>query len=282
MSYDIRSIQLTPDAMKQYAEFLGYIFQKPTLFTPEYLDWQYNQNPDGVTIGFNAFTSDEQLVAHYVAQPLQAILQGKLTRGLLSYHTATHHDHSGQGLFTTLAKKTYQEAQALGYEFVIGVSNQNSTHGFVKNLDFQWVAPLKVKIGFGKVKFSSKTEYEYKKHWTAEALQWRLQGPKKSYYVKAHRESLEIFTLAMAGLKIVLGNFVGFPLEFKQTTAGLHLTKIWMGLDDQMSWRRGIFINLPNRLKPSPLNLIFKDLTGQNRQLDQTNIKFQALDFDAF
>ncbi|OJJ18331.1 hypothetical protein BKI52_26295 [marine bacterium AO1-C] len=281
MNYDICPIQYSNAAIQQYASFLGEVFHKPALFTPAYLNWQYNQNPAGKTIGFNAFSSDEALVAHYVVQPFQAMLQGKLTQGLLSYNTATHPQHSGQGLFTTLAQQTYEQAKMLGYEFVIGVSNENSTPGFVKKLGFQWVASLTVKIGAGKISFPKNAVYDYQKHWTAETLQWRLKQPHASYFIKKQKENLKVFTSAM-GVRVALGGFADFPLEFKKTTDAIRFTKMWMGIDHQMSWRKGVFINLPQRLKPSPLNLIFKDLTGQGRQLDKTKIRFQALDFDAF
>jgi hypothetical protein len=47
-----------------------------------------------------------------------------------------------------------------------------------------------------------------------------------------------------------------------------------------MAWRGKPWINIPMRFRPSPLNLIFKDLTGQGRTLDPGTVRFQALDFD--
>jgi len=57
---------------------------------------------------------------------------------------------------------------------------------------------------------------------------------------------------------------------------------IWMGLDRQLRWQGRCYFNFPNRFKPSPLNLIFRDLTGKNRIPKPEQIRFMALDFDAY
>ncbi len=282
MNYDIQPIQLDASSVANYARFLGEIFQKKSLFTNEYVDWLYNQNPDGKTIGFNAIAPDQQLAAHYVAQPLQAMVDGQLVKGLLSYNTATHPNHGGKGLFTKLAQATYDHAASLGYTFVVGVSNQNSTHGFIKKLGFQLVGPLDVKLGVGKINFALDQTYSYQRHWTNEALQWRLNHPSKQYFVKRYKKNYEVLIPAKPGLNVVLGNFDHSFTELEQRKSVFGMAKMWMGIDAKASWNRGVFVNLPDRLKPSPLNLIFKDLTSEKRQLDPTKIKFNVLDFDAF
>ncbi|HAS43994.1 MAG TPA: hypothetical protein DCS93_26185 [Microscillaceae bacterium] len=282
MNYEICPITLTTDAISRYATFLGKVFHKPVLFTKAYLDWQYRQNPDGDTLGFDAFTPEGQLAAHYVVQPLQALVQGKLTKGLLSYNTATHPQHTGKGLFTRLAQATYKRAQALGYEFIVGVSNQQSTPGFIKKLGFQWVAPLTVKVGMGKITFPENAEYEYQRYWTPEALTWRFNHPQKHYSLKKQSQGFDIFTCPKPGIAVTLAHFPEDVLPFTHAKPQFYGAKMWMGIDAQIDWRKGLFINLPNRFKPSPLNLIFKDLTQVGRILDRTKIRFNALDFDAF
>ena len=56
--------------------------------------------------------------------------------------------------------------------------------------------------------------------------------------------------------------------------------KIWIGLDPAMRWGGAAYLNIPLRFRPSPLNLIFKDLTGQGRVLDPARMRFDAMDFD--
>jgi len=282
MNFKIEQIKYDKDSIKQYADFLVEVFQKPSLFTPEYIDWIYNQNPDGKTIGFNAFTQDGQLVAHYAAQPLQAMLYEKLTKGILSFNSATHPDYGRKGIFTKLAQATYDLAKSQGYEFVMGVGNQKSTQVRIKKLNFQLVTPLDVKVGVGNIKYGENPVYDYQRYWSAESVEWRLNHPAKNYYVKKNKARYEVLIQAKPGLNVVLGDFADSydSLQKRKSIAGL--AKMWIGVDPQISWKKGIFVNLPNKLKPAPLNLIFRDLTNPGRLLDKSKIKFNVFDFDAF
>lgn len=56
--------------------------------------------------------------------------------GAQSIDTMTHPDHQGRGLFTKLAKECYINCQKRGFDFLIGVANENSLHGFVKRLNW--------------------------------------------------------------------------------------------------------------------------------------------------
>jgi hypothetical protein len=58
--------------------------------------------------------------------------------------------------------------------------------------------------------------------------------------------------------------------------------KLWMGLDPACDWRKSAYAALPERLKPSPLNLIFKDLTNRGRTIDPATALFRLADFDAY
>jgi hypothetical protein len=49
----------------------------------------------------------------------------------------THPNHQGKGLFTKLAKLTYDLAKEEGIEFIFGFPNKNSYPGFIKKLN--WV-----------------------------------------------------------------------------------------------------------------------------------------------
>lgn len=68
--------------------------------------------------------------------------------------------------------------------------------------------------------------------------------------------------------------------------AGSHQTfspfTLYIGRDTSVNFRRSLFFEIPKRLRPSPLYLIFKDLTGKKFQLDFNNICFRLIDFDAY
>ena len=70
-------------------------------------------------------------------------------------------------MFTILAERTYQYAAENGYRFVIGVANAQSTHGFIKNLDFKLIGPLDFKIGLG-MNIYPQCDYTFTRYWDQE------------------------------------------------------------------------------------------------------------------
>ena len=149
-NYRIEPIDPSAKGIGDCRRLLRLVFPSAVHFTENYLDWEYNQNPAGKAVGFNAY-HDHELAGHYVTLPLRARLFGSDVSGLLSLNTATHPNHQGNGLFTKLAEHTYARARDLRFEFVIGVANANSTHGFVNKLGFQLVGRLSAKVGLKKV-----------------------------------------------------------------------------------------------------------------------------------
>ena len=135
MEYRVQQVCVDEKSLVEIKDLLTVTFPKTDKFTLSYLRWQYKENPLGHIVGFNAYWGSE-LAAHYVTMPIDMCLFGEKKRGLLSLNTATHPKHQGKRLFTILAEKTFSWAKEHGYEYVIGVANANSTHGFLKHLGF--------------------------------------------------------------------------------------------------------------------------------------------------
>ena len=188
--YDVRVLETSPDALREVLDLFirGGSGMSDTI---EFLDWQYNQNPRGKAVGFNAYY-EGRLAAHYVAIPVIANLFGRPTRGLLSINTRTDTDHQGQGLFTRLARETYDHARDIGCEFVIGVANDNSVHGFTKKLGFQ-------RVGLMQTYFCTdpsglQAPFDYETAWDVDALRWRLSNPTKRYSVRHSADRTLLFS----------------------------------------------------------------------------------------
>jgi len=262
------------------------VFPWAKWLTPGYLNWEYNLNPLGPEVGFNAYL-DGDLTGHYVVQPIEANLFGTITKGVLSMNTATHPNHQRKNLFTTLAQKTYDAAREEEYEFVIGVANANSTPGFVRRLGFQLVHSLDAKIGIGPVtRQSFHEDLEFQRTWSKELLEWRTANPAQQYRVRRKRNSFVIEgPTGKLGIQAILGEF---PIDMDHQFQDAHgqrrynPLKLWIGIDDSINWSRSMYFDIPRRLRPSPLNLIFKDLTGKNRELAAEKVKFQLIDFDVY
>ncbi len=280
--YDLRPVEVDGPTLKKMGALLQTAFPGAAHFTEEVLHWQYVENPDGHAVGFNAWLEDE-LAGHYVALPFQATVNGAVEKGLLSLNTATHPSHQGKGLFTKLANATYARAADEGYRFVAGVANLNSTHGFTKKLGFRLVSPLRAMIGMGPLPVGKNAkEAQFAHAWEPSSIAWRLRHPAYRYSVKEEGgHALVLSQRKQYGARYIMGVRelpqveVGIPRE-----TGSVRRKVWIGLDPAMHWGSTLYVNIPMRFRPSPLNLIFKDLTGKDRQLDPNRVRFDAMDFD--
>jgi hypothetical protein len=89
-------------------------------------------------LGFIAYHIEtNEPAAFYGVYSYPISYNGKHYSAVQSGDTMTHVNHGGKGLFTTLAKLTYELAEKNGAQFVFGFPNQNSYPGFVKKLN--WV-----------------------------------------------------------------------------------------------------------------------------------------------
>lgn len=270
--YSVRRVATDAASLADSAAILRAAFPAAR-YDVDMLRWQYAQNPDGTIVGFEAVAPDGSGAAHYVAQPLQARIDGRLERGLLSFNTATHPAHQGKGLFTLLGSRTYEAAANEGYGFVVGVANANSTPGFTRKLGFQLVTPLDARL-IAPVPPPSPGTAVFARAWTRESALWRAQRPYRAY--RWSGEGL----YAATDMPLVRALITDDPL-FTQTRSdalGFRPVTLFIGRDPGGK-ARGLAI--PDRLKPSPLNLIFLDLRGR-RTLDAAGVRFRVADFDAY
>lgn len=87
-------------------------------------------------VGFIAYSDDNEPAAFYGVFPCIAVYQDKKYLIAQSGDTMTHSNHTGRGLFTQLAKITYDYCKENGVHLVFGFPNKNSYPGFVRKLDW--------------------------------------------------------------------------------------------------------------------------------------------------
>jgi GNAT superfamily N-acetyltransferase len=256
-----------------------------------YLTWLYCANPAGPVVGVDAWDG-ETLAAHYACIPAEIFLNGQPVRCLLSLNTATDPRYQGQGLFTRLAESTYQQAANDGYAAVYGVANANSTPGFLRKLAFQKVAPLAARLGFGRLTRRRWSDLAgqavFRHHWTPESLAWRVANPRNPVRLRQTKDqALAIYAPSGRPGLVAYGEM---PLV-DDWPQGPQAAGGWGGLSAR------VFIGLlpgggggacygpiPNALKPSPLNLIYRALDPAKapQTLDPNAVLMTFLDFDAF
>lgn len=103
----------------------------------EFIIHQYSENPAGDALIDLAWDEENQkLAGQYVVWPMRFRVFGADTPCVNSLNTLTREAYRGQGIFTGLAKITYDRAAREGKAFCYGIPNPNSYPGFMKKLDF--------------------------------------------------------------------------------------------------------------------------------------------------
>jgi GNAT superfamily N-acetyltransferase len=262
--------------IRETANLLSAVFPNTDRYTFEYLRWQYFENPDGRIVGYNAYSLDGELAAHYVVQPLKARLCGRVEQGALSLNTATAPKHQGKGLFVKLARLTYNAAQELGYRFIVGVANANSTPGFLRKLNFQLVSPLSVRVGVGHPLAPPVEALDFERLWDDNARVWRMGRPFERYWI---RRGLP-FAAERSGFRVCL-SAKGQWGEISRESDHFSALTVWMGLNPNFRWR-GISLSIPMGLRPSPLNFIYLPLGQAPQTLNAGRVAVEPVDFDAY
>lgn len=271
--------------LAQYGALFDACFPGTDKFTPAYLSWLYAANPDGPAVGMDAWDG-ERLAAHYVCIPARAWVEGREVLVLLSLNTATHPDYQGKGLFTKLAAATFEAGAAAGFDGVYGVANANSTPGFVRKLGFQLVRPLEARVGLGTLSHRAKApaaQLSFERSWSAASLAWRCANPHNPVHRRS-KGARQQFYAAAFGLRLPayaeLDDSIGAPAAGGAPMLSPARLLIGLAPDANASWWN--YASIPHKLRPSPLNLIYRSFVPRVSALDPTRIQFTFLDFDAY
>ncbi len=283
-----RALDLSDRELDATSMLLRQTFVDAIHLDEGYLRWSYCDNPAGPAVGRNAWDG-ARLVSHYVTVPLRARLFGEPSRGVLSIHTATAPAFRGRGLFPRLAEGVYADATRAGFDFVVGVSNAASTPVFVEKLGFQLVGPLEVRMGLGPPaapRPAANAAPSFERLWNREELAWRLACPARLYRRRRAGDADVVYAPSgRVGIWVALGTLAGEALESAGTLDPLERSnplQAWIGLDPTRDWRRHPWWSIPWWARPSPLNLIYRDLRQPGRTLPPDGVRFAALDFDAY
>ncbi len=281
---EFRPIGADPGTLAQYCALFQACFPGNDKFTPAYVDWLYRANPDGPAVGYDAWEG-ERLAAHYVCIPARSRIHGADTRVLLSLNTATHPDFQGKGLFTRLAALTYEAGASQQFEGCYGVANANSTPGFLRKLDFQLVRPLEARIGMGRLHTRAQAgeQVAFERVWNEASLAWRCANPHNRVHARRADSQWQFHAAALGGGRVPA--YAELPADLaltQQSQRAPGALRLFIGLAPDSASNYWNYLSIPQRLRPSPLNLIWRSFKPGAKALDPSAIRFSFLDFDAY
>lgn len=269
-------------AYADYVRLFSDCFPGVDKFSRDYLDWLYRCNPDGQVVGFDAYDGD-RLAAHYVCIPARARVGGDDVTVLLSLNTATHPDYQGKGLFTKLAERTYAAGAERGYDSVYGVANANSTPGFIRKLGFQLVGPLKACVGVGRlgIDFSREASLQFRRTWSKESIAWRCASPANPIETRV-KQGRTTLLADVPNSPITVAADMDLTASVEQKLKTVSPLRLFLGKVPSAWQRTALYAEIPNRFRPSPLNLIYRSLNGRVSEIDSEAVFLSFIDFDAY
>lgn len=285
--FDFRPIDLTESGIEECCDLLRVVFPSATHLTPDYLHRLYFGNPLGQTWGLSCFADDGNLVGHYIMIPIKARCFGREETGIWPFQLATHPKARMKGLFVAMTEATFTEAGQRGFTFLAGVGNQNSAPIFVKKWNYQAICNLDVKIGIGKLPASGElANADLVRIWDdAAAIAWRLSHRQRHpYRVQWRGDTGHIFAdVGRYGTQAEIGAFHRdqLPVDLPELR-GANPLRLWLGKDPTRDFSRSLYFDIPMRFRPSPLILLWHDLTGEQRRHDGDKVQYEVFDFDAF
>jgi hypothetical protein len=279
--YDFRRLTHSDAELEEVSALLRRVFPQAPHLTPRYLAWLYRDNPDGAALGHNAYW-EGRLVGHCAGQPLVAAVEGKAVRGILLVNAAAEARHLRRNITRRTTDPMFEQAAASGYAFAIAVGNANSTKPLLTR--FRMVAPLEARVGLGLPRRRPRDfAPSFERLWSEEALRWRLANPEHGYRVREANDGIAILSpTRRRGVAAVLYD----GADASGLTAGEARApgplRVWLGLDPAIDWTGSLYLAIPQRWRASPLNVVFKDLSGGSLHPDAARLIFRAIDFDAF
>jgi GNAT superfamily N-acetyltransferase len=273
-----------PDDLDRTVELMGLGFPAAHKFSRPFLQWQYYDNPAGEPLGCN-IDDGARLIGHLMGIPLNVRLHGQPAVVTLIMNVATHPDYRGRGLFLELVRRVAQMSAERGHAGVVGVANQQTERAYRTKLGFQNVAGLEAHVELLPQKIDmdrALAAADFAHIWTEETLAWRLRNPANPLRIAGETADSLIIEGAST-LPLIRARGVIPRAGLRARGPGLALGPgVVLGLTPRGTARRSLAVNVPERLRPSPLRMIWLNHATPGDQLDPARILFSFLDFDAF
>jgi len=273
-----------PADFDRTVELMALGFPGVHKFSPAFLQWQYYDNPAGPPLGCN-IDDGERLIGHLMGIPLKVSLQGEPATVTLIMNVATHPDYRGRGLFLELVRRVVTMSAERGHAAVVGVANQQTIRAYETKLGFQNVAGLEAHVELlpQKVDFARALETAvFARTWDDATLAWRLKNPANPLQIAGGTADALVVEGAST-LPLIRSRGV-IPRRGLNTPASGWVVGpgVVLGLTPRGTAHRRLAMTVPERLRPSPLRLIYINHRKPDDRLDPQRVLFSFLDFDAF
>ncbi|HIP32665.1 MAG TPA: GNAT family N-acetyltransferase [Crocinitomicaceae bacterium] len=278
------------------------------------LEAKYNTQDFGESYtGFIAIDEQKEVGAYYGAFPSEVNYEGKVYLCGQSGDTMTAPEHRKRGLFTSLARETYQLCKEVDMVFVFGFPNENSLPGFERKLDWKFYDKMQMFSLSNKVLFpfcELASKYSVLKSQYRNLVKFRLRKvliSSKEIEIKQiantvvkdvkfidykMNKSKDIYCISMNGFKMILKTephlMIGEVEFFENNRKAEFIATIQKLGKLTLAKRTQLILSKNHWLYPyinediestDSLPIGFYEI---NNEIDYSKISFSMLDYDTF
>jgi predicted N-acetyltransferase YhbS len=125
--------------------FSGYWTSTQSIYSHEFWNWLYRDNPGGGSITFVA-EAEGRIIAHYPSVLENLKVNDNIYLAGMVLHLTTHLDYRRKGIFKNLGKSALEELTRGNIPFSLAFPNDKSLPGFINKLGFSQIANLPLLI----------------------------------------------------------------------------------------------------------------------------------------
>jgi hypothetical protein len=275
-------INSSVEKIDEYIELYNKAFNKFDK-NRKYFDWLYKKNPSGQFVGIDCYFNNI-IIGQVGGIPLEFYYLGRKLRFLISINVCVDPAHQGKKLFSKMAIKFEKLAEKLNFDGIIAIANKAATPAWQKSINLNLLKQLDVLIGFNRFKDENfnKDDYNFYSSWNNEKLKWRIENTHNKTFLRTENQRVNsVYSVTDYPFLQAYAPLIFTDKLINTNTNNKFLLKpiIFIGLTKKIT--KNLFIKLPEVLKPSPLNFLYKFIKSNNK-LDSKKVFFTFLDFDVF
>lgn len=269
--------------IKEYCKlYLRCFNQKKFQF--KYLNWLYNDNPDGNFVGIDCFYNNK-LIGQVGGIPHVFYWNKKKLKFIISINVCVDKNYRGQKLFSKMSNRFELLLKKSNFDGVIAIGNKLATHAWVNSINLVNLGELETFLGWGKINESNiySKKYNFYSAWDSKKLSWRLDNPiNQTYLINDDNSKIKLiysiteYPMLKAHAPLIFSN-----KNIQLTKYNKNTNKLFIFIGKVGKLINKNIIHIPKKLKPSPLNFLYKSF-NENINLDYDKVFFSFLDFDAF
>lgn len=249
-----------------------------------YFEWLYKNNPLGEFIGIDAFDEEKKLEIGQVGGiPYEFNHMGKKIKILQSINVCVDKNYRGKKLFTEMANRLEVYAKEQGYSYIIAIANKLATPAWQQSISMKFLSKLDVLFGYGDLGINDlKLDEEiFRSIWNKDRINWRRNNPYNKVFIHK-KKKIKLVSLSVLSIFDIFSYIEdkNCQLDFDKNRINI-LPNLFIGLAPE-GGNKNFFLRIPEFLKPSPLNFLYKDIGKNNIILDKKKCFFTYLDFDAY